>query len=142
MGRQVVKGVELRDGTADVDNQGDVYVERLLKLIPSETVTLYIFLQGVIKSALSSPTQETQLQFWLWGVFFIVAFLNIIYLRRFNHITDPVQYVILTIALIIWVMNTGGPFELLSFYKPFMGSVSLGIYTFSVPIFYKGIEKG
>lgn len=140
MGRQVVRGTELRGGTVPTEEQGDIYVNRLLKLIPSETVALYMFLYGIIKSALSSPDQLVELQIWQWVTFAAVIVLNLFYLKKFHDVRDPVQYTILTIAFVIWVLTIGGPFENLNFYKPFIGSLLLGLFTFSIPIFYKGIS--
>jgi hypothetical protein len=135
--RQVVRGEEFRG--ASKRDQGDAYTERLLKLVPSETVALYLFLDGILKSAMATPEQLASLKAWLWGITAAVVLLNILYLRRFQLVTDFWQYVIQTIGLLIWIMTIGGPFVYLTFYEPFMGSVALGLFTFAVPIFYTGV---
>ncbi len=137
MGRQVIKPSGTRSVTPAPGTE-DAYLERLLKLIPAETVAVYLFLQGVLQSALSE--QEGQLQAWLWGVFLVLLVGNVFYIRRFHDVTDPVQYVILSLGFIVWVLTLGGPFAFLSFYQPFMGSVILGLFTFLVPIFYTGVS--
>ena len=136
MNRQVIKvtgsqslaGVEERE-------QGDVYMDRLLKLIPAESVTVYMFLDGVLRSALDGNA----LRVWSWIVFGIVLTGNILYLKKSN-IKDFVQYVIMELALVVWVIGLGGPFALYSWYQPFIGSIALGVFTFLFAKFYKGIS--
>jgi hypothetical protein len=142
MGRQVRKMGVQRDAvrtTGAGPSTGDAYLERLLKLIPAETVAVYLFVQGVLQSGLAEPARLDQLQIWLWIVFGIFVVGNILYVRRFHDVTDPVQYLILTLAFAVWVFTLGGPFQYLGFYEPFMGSVILAIFTFFVPIVYQGV---
>ena len=139
MGRQILRaGARIKGIAETAPGTEDVYHERLLKLIPGEVVALYLFLQGVLLSALSGPGQEGQLKVWLWAVFAIILVGNIFYLKKFNKVTDFVQILILSLAFIIWIFTIGGPFRLMDFYQEFMGAVALGIFTFFVPIFYKG----
>lgn len=137
--RQVIRPEILRDAESEEQDQGDVYTVRLLKLIPSETVALYLFLAGIIRSSLDGPAQEWKLKAWLWGITVAVLVLNVLYLRRFQIVKDVWQYVIQTLALVIWIMTIGGPFVYLDFYEPFVGSVALALFTFAVPIFYEGV---
>ena len=77
MTRQVVKP----SGERGIDGGGgDAYMERLIKLIPGETVAMYLFLQGVIQSGLSD--QEGQLKIWLWVIVGILAAGNLFYLKK------------------------------------------------------------
>jgi hypothetical protein len=117
----------------------DGYLERVLKLIPAETVAVYLFLQGVLQSALDGSNEIGQLQAWLWGIFFVLLVGNILYIRRYLDVTDTAQYLIMTLAYVVWVFTIGGPFQYLSFYQPFIGSVVLGLFTFFVPLLYKGV---
>lgn len=143
MKRQIYQAEAVRSGTDSAANDGtgtqDLYFERLLKLIPGETVAVYLFIDGILKSALSTPEQSGQLQIWLWMIFGILFIGNILYLKRFNQIKDITQLVILSLAFVVWIFTVGGPFVYLSFYQPFIGSVILGLFTFLVPIFYKGV---
>ena len=141
MGRQVVKMADDREamrGGETTQDQGDAYVERLLKMIPAEVMAVYLSIQGILLSALSG--QESQLQAWLWGTFAVLLVGNVLYLRRFNKVTDPIQYGILTLAFVIWVLTLGGPFVFLSFYEPFMGSIILVLFTFFAPVAYTGVD--
>jgi hypothetical protein len=139
MSRQVVHGVTLRGATEEVDGGGDGYKDKVLKLIPAETVALYVSLQGVLVSALSDPARAQQLQVWEWAIFLIMMALNALYLLRVQHVTDWKQHAIVAAAFIVWAFTLGGPFESLPFYEPFMGSVTLALFTFVVPMFYRGI---
>jgi hypothetical protein len=133
MSRQVVKP----SGERGIDGGGgDAYMERLIKLIPGETVAMYLFLQGVIQSGLSD--QEGQLKIWLWVIIGILAAGNLFYLKNQQGVTDATQLSILTIAFFVWILSIGGPFVYFSWYQPFMGSVILGLFTFLVPMVYTG----
>ncbi len=138
MSRQVIKPTSSRN--LDGGGNGDAYMERLLKLIPGETVAMYLFLQGVINSGLSGDV--SQLKIWLWAIIVILAVGNIFYLRQQQKVTDPPQIIILTIAFFIWIMSIGGPFVYFNWYQPFMGSVILGLFTFFVPLVYTGPSVG
>ena len=109
----------------------------VLKLIPTETVAVYLFLDGVLRGALkNNPNIST----WLWAIFGIIGVGNILYWRK-SGVTDVVQYVVLTIAYVVWIFTIGGPFAQLPWYQPFMGSVLLGLFTFIVPSIYKGVPE-
>ncbi len=126
--------------TAAAAPSGDSYSDRLLKLIPAETVAVYIAVQGILESSLGSPGQEGQLAIWLWALFAIIAILNIVYMGRILHVTDTRQYVLVTLSFVVWVLSIGGPFRFLSFYQPFIGAVVLTLYTFAIPMFYSGVQ--
>ncbi len=138
MSRQVVKPSRSRD--LDGGGSGDAYMERLLKLIPGETVAMYLFLQGVISSGLSGD--DNQLQIWLWAIIGLLAFGNIFYLKKYQGVTDFTQILILTLAFFVWILSIGGPFVYFGWYAPFMGSVILGLFTFFIPLVYTGPSVG
>jgi len=138
--RQVIKGRadQIRLEKTQPQENADKYLDRLLKLIPGETVALYLFLQGVLNSGLAD--NPGQFSIWLWSTVVILAVGNVLYLRRFQNITDPTQIVILTVAFFIWLFAIGGPFALFGWYQPFMGSVVLGLFTFFIPMVYTGVD--
>jgi hypothetical protein len=143
MGRQVIKAPEDRGGVrGPTPSPGteDAYLERLFKLIPSETIAVYLFIEGVLLSAFNDAEQQNQLVTWLWVILIILLVGNFFYLRRLQDVKDPAQHVILALALIVWIFTIGGPFQYLSFYQPFMGALVLGLFTFFVPIFYTGVS--
>ena len=142
MTRQVIRAREdstrdVRGGVSTVAGTQNDYLERLLKLIPTETVALYLFLDGVVRSGLKG---DPSLNVWLWALFAIIAVGNILYWRK-TGVTHLVQYFILTFAFVVWVFTIGGPFAQAPWYKPFMGSVILGVFTFFVPYIYKGVPE-
>ncbi len=115
----------------------DDYVDRLMKLIPADTVALYLSLDGIVRSGLKG---DPALSTWMWALFVVVVVGNVLYWRK-TGVTDVVQYVVLTLAFVVWVFTIGGPFHDLPWYKPFMGSVLLGLFTFFAPLLYKGAPQ-
>ena len=134
------KPVIIESTTSLTPEGGDVYFDRLMKLIPAEIVALFLFIQGILRSALGSEGQEVHLQGWMWATFVVISILNVLYLKHIQFVSDKKQLAFLTLAFIVWVFSLGGPFEFFSFYQPFMGSVILALYTFTVPMIYKGID--
>jgi hypothetical protein len=98
---------------------------------------VYLSLDGVLRSALSGRRQE--LLIWLWAVFIVIGVGNVLYLKQTSNVTDFAQYAILTSAYVVWVLTMGGPFALYQWYERFMGSVILALFTFIVPVVYKGV---
>jgi hypothetical protein len=136
MTRQVIRSRDTAVRAAGTPGTQDEYLDRLLKLIPGETVAAYLFVVGVIQTALKA--QPGTLGLWLWIVFVVIAVGNFFYWKR-AKVTDPTQYILLTAAYVVWVFTIGGPFATTSWYQPFMGSVVLGLFTFLAPQFYKGV---
>ncbi len=136
MTRQVTRRSDAAVRAAGAPGTQDEYLDRLLKLIPGETVAAYLFVVGVIQTALKA--QPSALGLWLWIVFAVIGVGNFFYWKR-AKVTDPAQYVLLTLAYAVWVFTIGGPFATTGWYQPFMGSVILGMFTFLAPQFYKGV---
>jgi len=86
-----------------------------------------------------APEELSLLRTTLWIVFGIVALGNILYLKR-AKVTDLTQFLIMTGALIVWVISIGGPFSLYAWYQSFIGSVILALYTFLIAPIYKGVS--
>src|SRR5262249_45221216 len=124
-------------GSTVAAGSGDGYLDRLLKLVPTETVAVYLFLDGVVRSGLKD---DPSLGIWLWVVFGVIAAGNVLYWKKAG-VRDVVQFVVLTAAFVVWVFTIGGPFATAAWYKPFMGSVLLGLFTFLVPYLYKGLPQ-
>jgi hypothetical protein len=154
MNRQVISQYgtpTVRRGSDDVSGDGstrrggtetkDEYKEKLLKLIPADTVAAYVTLQGVLLSVMNTPDRQGALQGWLWGLMVVIAVFNIFYLQRLQGVKDVKQLALMTIAFFIWVLSIGGPFQYISGYEPFMGSIILGLFTFALPIFYHGVPE-
>lgn len=141
MTRQVIRGAAAATRgvrAAAVPGTEDGYLDRLLKLLPAETVAAYLFVDGVVKTALKD--QPDALRLWLWIVFGIIALGNVLYWRK-SGVKDTLQFVLLTLAFAVWVFTIGGPFAQVAWYQPFMGSVILGLFTFLVPLIYEGLPE-
>lgn len=112
----------------------NTYQDRLVKLIPSEIVTAYVTLQGLI------TTQQNNQRLSMAIVFICLLILTPFYLRSVGNVKKIGQLIFTTIAFIIWVMASGG-FKIIFpdvFADNFLGSILLILYTLAIPIFYKG----
>jgi magnesium-transporting ATPase (P-type) len=104
------------------------YQDRLLKLIPSEIVGAYIFLQGVIPQAYAR-----------WGttvVAFILLVMTPLYLNRIQKVKRADQVMITTISFVVWLYSLGGPFQFWGLYEAWISSVILVLWTLAVPLFF------
>lgn len=120
---------------ADANTPND-YKDRLVKLIPSEIVTAYITLQGLISGEKDNKT-----------LYIAIAFISLLiltpfYLKSVSGVSKTGQIIFTTLAFIIWVMASGG-FHILFpsvqvFDTDFLGSLILIIYTLVIPLVYKG----
>ena len=109
----------------------DNYYSRLVKLIPSEIIALYLALDG-IASAMK------QKEILLWVVFGIAVIGAWVYLGKMANVSQLTQRLLTIIAFAIWVYVFGGPFAQLSWYDPGYGKLLLVVYTFFVPMLFKG----
>lgn len=109
----------------------DTYYSRLVKLIPAEVIAFYLALD-----ALASALPEKQVL--LWVVFGIAAAGAWFYLGRMAGVTSMVQRLLSIASLAIWVYVTGGPFASLPWYNATYGKLLLVVFTFFVPMVFKG----
>ena len=108
----------------------DTYEARLFKLIPSEVVAMYIFLDGVLRSAPANvPAQGIR-----WFVFVSLLCGTWFYLQRVANVSKKSQLTASTIAFAVWVFSLGGPFAAYSWFSYSYGAVLLPLYTFGVAI--------
>jgi hypothetical protein len=112
------------------------FKDRLVKLIPSEIVTAYITIQGLISGSTSANGKSDAL---LWIVIVALLILTPIYLMYVGNVKKSGQLIFTTIAFIIWVIVIGSPIkEILNFPASFIGSIMLVLYTLMIPFVYKG----
>lgn len=117
------------------DEEFKFYLDRLMKLIPSEVIGLYL-----VGSALIPKGQTIALVIWS-----VVCLLGVIALKAYGT-TDPQKHEppdwrhvgISTVSYVIWVYTLGGPFAAYNLAVPYIGSLLVLAWTFFVPIFYKG----
>ena len=110
------------------------YQSRLLKLIPTEVVGVYIFINGILPAG-SSENKYIILQWVIFGLLFII---NPFYLRYASAVTNKKQIVICTIGFAVWAFSLGNSFMVIGSDPAFsrlLGSIILALYTLVVPIF-------
>jgi hypothetical protein len=118
------------------------YMERLIKLIPGEVVGLYLVGAGVIPSG-------NRIALALWSV---VGLVLVVVVRAYATADPPhhqgpqwVAVAVSTVSFVIWVYTMGGPFVGdgtaaggPNLWISWVGSLSVLVWTFIVPFFYKG----
>lgn len=131
MAREIKSAADVPSAPSPVND----YKDRLVKLIPSEIITAYVTLKGLISSAGVAGNK----QLLLWIVFGILVILNPLYLYYITRVKKAGQIVFSSFAFVLWVMVIGGTFSnILGFPAEFLGSILLVIYTLFIPFVYKG----
>jgi hypothetical protein len=111
------------------------YLDKLMKMIPTEVIGLYLVGSGIIPD-----DQHESLLGWS-----IVCLIGVVLARilgtRDKSAKKPPQVgvvVVSAVAFVIWVYSLGGPFKwyMGGSYKPFLGSLFVLGWTFVVPFFY------
>jgi len=111
------------------------YLERLIKMIPGEVVGLYLIGSGLIPQ-----TQATGSAIWA-GICLILVIVVRIYGTADPEEEKPSQpfpVFVSAVAFVIWVYTLGGPFDKFGLHVPYIGSLAVLLWSFVIPIFYKG----
>jgi hypothetical protein len=115
--------------------QGDPYLTRLVKLIPSEVITLYL--------AFKTTAAGTVLEVSGWAA----ICLGLVILARAVGTYEKgkgiqiMAVIVSTVSFILWIYATNGYFPILGqIAQNNMGliSIGIGVWTFLVPYLYKG----
>jgi hypothetical protein len=111
------------------------YLDRLLKLIPAEVLSLYLVGTGVIP-------QDKIVASIIWTIFCFGA-VGVVKAfgtsDRANKIAPDRTHVALSmIAFVIWIYSMGGPFAYFHLHQAYIGSLLILAFTFAVPYFYHG----
>lgn len=117
--------------------QDQIYLDKLLKLIPSEIIAAYLFIQNLIadQPVVIGNIDYQIIVLWLVvGVFIIVT---PVYLVNVQHVYKMNQIVLSSIAFLIWTYSLGGPFRLEGWYNPQIAAILLVFWTLITPIFIK-----
>jgi hypothetical protein len=111
------------------------YLERLMKMIPAEVIALYLVGAGMIPVG-----QSVALLVWA-----TICLIGVIVLRAYGTADaanklppDWIHTLICALAFILWVYTIGGPFAAFNLYVPWIGSLAVLVYTFFVPLIYRG----
>lgn len=124
---------ELRAAAPISSPQPTDYGERLVKLIPSEVVGIYLVGVGIIPSNAKTPVI-------VWA---IVCFGLVVLARAYGTRAPnlPPQWkavFISCVSFVIWVYTIPGPFQSFGLAVPYVGSLAILVWTFVVPYFYTG----
>lgn len=105
------------------------YLGRLLKLIPSEIVAVYLAIQGII------PAKSQKLGLLIISV--VLFILTPFYLRLAQKVKSIPQIALSSLSFVVWVFSMGGPFVHFFQYDPWISSVILFLWTTFIPQFVK-----
>jgi len=111
------------------------YLDRLFKMIPGEVISLYLVGSGLIP-------QDQTIVLVLWSV---ICLGGVVIVRIYGTADPPNDkppqwgpITISAISFVIWVYSLGGPFAAFGLAVPWVGSLLILLWTFFVPIFYRG----
>ena len=104
----------------------DKWYEQLVKYIPGEAISLYLAIEGVIKSA---QMAGNELRFWLAFDLIICTIFAWAYLQRVWNVSRKSQIAVSTVALVAYVFALGGIFATFSFYHAWQGTIALVVTT-------------
>ena len=107
--------------------QENSFLQVLLKLIPSEVIAVFVFVQDVMPR-----------QFWPHLVMALVlTALTPLYLRLATGVKSRTQLILSTLSLVVWIYAMGtGPLRFVRppFYEPWHGAVLLAVWTLVPPM--------
>ncbi|HUI70127.1 MAG TPA: hypothetical protein VL354_06370 [Spirochaetia bacterium] len=115
--------------------QENSFLQVLLKLIPSEIIAVFVFIQGVMPPAVLPHVVVAAL---------LIA-ITPVYLARVSHVSSRTQLVVSTLSLVIWIYAIGiGPLRFVPrpWYEPWHGAVALAVWTLVPPIFLTPRPRG
>lgn len=131
MARQVYKQ-PIQQGIQPANPAGDSYNDRLVKMIPSDVVALYLACNTAV-----STFHGTSSTYWI--VFFFILLILPFYLKRIAGVTETMQIVVMTINFVLWCSTLDQPFDFMQGdSKKLFSTISVALFTFAVPIIYRG----
>ena len=112
----------------------DEYLSRLIKLIPTEVISLYIVGKGIIEN------EQILLLLWTIACLFFVVLIRFYGTADIQKNLPPQLKAILisTISYVVWIYSMGDIFALLGVYSSKLGSLLVLLWTAIVPYVYKG----
>jgi hypothetical protein len=120
-----------KTGATKVQDDLASWMGRLIRLIPSEIVAIYLTGKGFIASWLP-----------IWSfICLLLLFIVRIWGTRDTHKTNSVQWIavgVSAISYVIWIYAIGGQFFNFAIQDPSIPSAAVLIWTFLVSYFYKG----
>jgi hypothetical protein len=118
-----------------IEGDRNSFLQVLLKLIPSEIIAVFVFIQGVMPRLILPHLVVAAL----------LLAITPVYLARVMGVRSRAQLVISTLSLAVWIYAIrGGPVQFIPYpwYQPWFGAVALAIWTLIPPIFLTGPKEG
>jgi len=108
----------------------DEWRDKVVKLIPAEVVAFYVATSAII-ATIGRPDET---KWWLFGMFVIGLICTPLYLRRATRNDNPgprpKQYVITTVAFVVWALATSAPLVAIGLpVSPVLSAVILPVFT-------------
>jgi hypothetical protein len=126
-----IESPQLRGGNDSLKE----YLGRLLKMIPGEVVGVYMIGVGIVPD-----TNRAALAVWAAICLVLVIIVRIYGTGdpKAKLPPQPFPVFVSAVAFVIWVYSLGGPFAKFGLYVPYYGSLAVLLWSFVIPIFYKG----
>lgn len=105
------------------------YMGRLLKLIPSEMVAVYMAIQGFV------PVEQAKLGLSIISL--VILVLIPLYLKFIQEVKSRTQVIVSSLSFVIWLYGIGGPFVHFNVHEPWIASAVLLLWTTFIPQFFK-----
>ena len=116
--------------------QENSFLQVLLKLIPSEVIAVFIFIQGVMPRVLLPHVV----------IALLLVCITPVYLYWASGVRSRPQLVVSTLSLVVWIYAMGvGPLRFVRapWYEPWHGAVALALWTLIPPMFLsRGRDQG
>ncbi len=108
--------------------QTNTYTEKLVKLIPTEWVSAYVAIKGILDSV-----RGPHLAYYM-AILALLVLLPL-YLRRVLHVQAVNQIAMTMGSFVVWVFSLGGDHVgTIWWYEPYQGSIGLILWTLVIPI--------
>jgi hypothetical protein len=126
-----IAATEGEDNEPESRKPGDPYLARLVLLVPSEVLALYLTFKETASSFLGT---------WAAICLALVIFVRTVGTHKAGKSIQLGSVLIATISFVLWIYATGGyllSWKLPSNY-PGVISIAIGVWTFVIPYWYKG----
>lgn len=116
----------------------DQYVEKFVKLVPSEVIAAYLALKVYVEPL--SDGLGYSISSITWGLFFVLSLFTVGFVWKFSvKGGDSIVYIIKysavsVVALLVWMINISGD-KMFTNYVPAVGSVLVVLFALSVLLF-------
>jgi hypothetical protein len=110
-----------------VDAQRTTFLQAVLKLIPSEVIAVFVFVQGVVPRLL---VPQLVVSLLLVGI-------TPVYLRFAAGVRSRAQLLVSSLSMVVWIYALGqGPIRFVHapYYEGWHGSVALAVWTLVPPM--------